>query len=76
MKRLIDALKAKLRHPKIPLVVDEPGRSVLPEDVTMPDIYADKPVAAAPKLEFVEPPGADKSIGFNPYDTAVLQKKK
>jgi len=76
MKRLIGALKAKLHRPKVPPVVDEPGRSGLPEDVSMPDIYAEKPVAVAPKLEFVAAPGANKSIGFNPYDTAVLQKKK
>lgn len=76
MKRLIGALKAKLHLAKARPVVDEPGRSVLPEDVPMPDIYAEKHVAAAPKLEIVHPPGADKSTGFNPYDTAVLQKKK
>ena len=48
-----------------------PGKNVL-----MPDIYADKSVATAPELEILAPPGTDESIGFDPYDTAKMQKKK
>ena len=43
-------------------------------DATMPDIYADKHV---PDRKFLDPSSqdADKTTGFNPYDTAKLHKK-
>jgi len=42
----------------------------------MPDIYADEHTATAPNLKTAGPPPPDpiESSGFNPYDTAVLQK--
>ncbi len=50
----------------------EPEKNVL-----MPDIYSDEHVATVPNLEVLDPssPDTDGSTGFNPYDTAVLQKK-
>ena len=49
-----------------------PGKNVL-----MPDIYADKYDPTVPLLKILDSssPDDDKSIGFNPYDTAVLQNK-
>ena len=43
----------------------------------MPDIYADEHDAAVSDVKVLGPasPDTDNSIGFNPYDTAVLQKK-
>ena len=43
-------------------------------DATMPDIYTDKHV---PDRKFLDPSSqdADKTTGFNPYDTAKLHKK-
>jgi len=45
--------------------------------LVMPDIYADEHVATVPHLKVIDltSPDIDKSIGFNPYDTAVLRKK-
>ncbi len=46
-------------------------------DATMPDIYADTNVAPPADRKFLDPssPNADKTTGFNPYDTARLHKK-
>ncbi len=46
-------------------------------DATMPDIYADTDVASPADRKFLDPssPDADKTTGFNPYDTARLHKK-
>jgi len=43
----------------------------------MPDIYAEEHDAPAPDRKFLDPssPDADKTTGFNPYDTAKLHKK-
>lgn len=51
---------------------EEPGKNV-----PMPDIYADEHIATVPNLKLVDPSAADsdKSTGFDPYDTAVLQDK-
>ncbi len=51
----------------------EPGETNAP----MPDIYADEHDAPAPDRKFLDPssPDADKTTGFNPYDTASLYKK-
>ena len=76
MKGIITALKAKFSRPKILEVTDTPGNTVPVDDASMPDIYADKSASPAPELDILEPAGADKSAGFNPYDTAVLHKKK
>ncbi len=47
------------------------------KDISMPDIYADSDVVTEPDLKILQQPSADgdKSVGFNPYDTGVLQKK-
>jgi len=49
-----------------------PGKTVL-----MPDIYAEEFVPRDEPFEIEEesPPADDETGGFNPYDTAVLQKK-
>ncbi len=43
----------------------------------MPDIYADEHGAPAPDRSFLDPSptDADKTTGFNPYDTAKMHKK-
>jgi hypothetical protein len=43
----------------------------------MPDIYASEYVAKKTDPEIVDQslPNIDKFVGFNPYDTGVLQKK-
>ena len=46
-------------------------------DAPMPDIYADEHDVPAPDRKFLDPssPDADKTTGFNPYDTAKMHKK-
>ena len=50
------------------------------KDVSMPDIYAEKRAVEETSVEVapsdVEPPGIDRSRGFNPYDTGVFLYKK
>ncbi len=48
-----------------------PGKNIL-----MPDIYGNERIATVPDLKILDPssPDTDESTGFNPYDTAVLQK--
>ncbi len=77
MKRIIGALKAKLSRPNATVVADQSSNTVSVEDVVMPDIYADEQVATVWGIKILDPssPDIDKSTGFNPYDTAVLQKK-
>ncbi len=58
----------------------DPGPEPEPEpepDGMMPDIYADEHVSPPPDRKFLDPssPDADKTTGFNPYDTARLHKK-
>lgn len=47
------------------------------QDGTMPDIYADEHDTTPSNRKFLDPssPDADKTTGFNPYDTASLHKK-
>ncbi len=77
MKRIIGALKAKLSRPKARVAADQSSNPVSADDLVTPDIYADEHVATLPDLKPLVPssPGIDKSAGFNPYDTAVFQKK-
>jgi hypothetical protein len=77
MKKIIGALKAKLSRPKESVVDDQSSDTVSAEDVVMPDIYADEYVATVQDLKVIDlsSPDIDESNGFNPYDTAVLQKK-
>ena len=46
-------------------------------DAPIPDIYADDHCSPAPSRKFLDPssPDADKTTGFNPYDTAKMHKK-
>ena len=58
--------------------VDDSTQEQLPDrDATMPDIYAEEHVTPGPDRKFLDPsaPDADKTTGFNPYDTAKLHKK-
>ena len=77
MKRITKWLERISSRPKTPVEADQPSSPVSVEDIAMPDIYADKPVAKVPELKTLVPssPDADETTGFNPYDTAVLQKK-
>ncbi len=77
MKRIIGALKAKLSRPKSPVVDDQPSHTVAVDELVMPDIYAHEDVVTVRDLKIIDlsSPDVDESAGFNPYDTAVLQKK-
>ena len=58
--------------------LDEPkDMQDLASDAPMPDIYADEHDVPAPDRKFLDPssPDADKTTGFNPYDTAKMHKK-
>ena len=56
---------------------DSTQEQISDQDGRMPDIYADEPVTPASDRKFLDPsaPDADKTTGFNPYDTAKLHKK-
>ena len=47
------------------------------ENATMPDIYADELAETMPHLRYLEPssPDANKTTGFNLYDTVKMHKK-
>ena len=49
----------------------------LVSDAPMPDMHADDHKAREPDRKFLDPssPDADKTTGFNPYDTARMHKK-
>jgi hypothetical protein len=49
----------------------------LVNDAPLPDIYADDHGSPTPSRKFLDPssPDADKTTGFNPYDTAGMHKK-
>ena len=77
MKRIFGALKTRLSSPADVAEDDPPTATMSAEDVVMPDIYADEHVATVSDLKIIGPssPDSDDAEGFNPYDTAVLQKK-
>ena len=78
MKRIIRVIKAKLSRPKSPVVDDQSSHAVSTEEASMPDIYGDEFVATVQDIKIIDlssPEDVDESTGFNPYDTAVLQKK-
>jgi len=76
MKRIIGALKAKLPRPKCHVVDDQPSHSVSVAEVVMPDIYGDNYDVTVPQLMIIAPTLEDgESAGFNPYDTAKMEKK-
>ena len=77
MKRIIKALAAIIRRPKAGAGADEPDGPISVENVSMPDIYADRHDAIAPDSRVIDQPtlDVDMSAGFNPYDTAILRKK-
>ncbi len=77
MKRIIGALKAKLSRPKESVVDDQSSHTVSAEDVLMPDIYGDEHDVTVPLLRILDQPTLEdgESAGFNPYDTAKMQKE-
>ena len=89
MKQIISWLQAKLSRSKSidppsesesvnPNELDLPREMQdLVNDAPMPDIYADDHGSPAPSRKFLDPssPDADKTTGFNPYDTAKIHKK-
>ncbi len=77
MKRIIRWLETIFSGAKAPFVGDQSSNAVSVDDLVTPDIYADEHVATVPDLRTLVPssPDIDKSEGFNPYDTAVFQKK-
>jgi hypothetical protein len=82
MKHIINWLEARLSRSKSADPSDSPskpksskpgkGNLGLPKD--MQDLVDDAPM---PDRKFLDPssPDADKTTGFNPYDTANLHKK-
>ncbi len=91
MNRIIRWLEAKMFrsksvYPPVNPARTKPDRSELDlpkdtqdlvNDAPIPDIYADDQGGPAQDRKFLEPssPDADKTTGFNPYDTAKLHKK-
>jgi hypothetical protein len=77
LNRIIRWLEKITSRPKAQIATDQPAKPLTVEDVAMPDIYADEHLAKVPKRETLVPasPEADEKSGFNPYDTAVFQKK-
>jgi len=78
MKRIFKALRARMSRPKSPVVDDQSSYAVSTDEASMPDIYGDEFVATVQDIKIIDlssPEDVDESTGFNPYDTAVLQKK-
>jgi len=67
-----------LSRPKAPVVDDQSSNTGSVETLVMPDIYADEYTKTVPDVKVVDlsPAIFDTSAGFNPYDTAALQKTK
>jgi len=76
MKRVIEWLRTKFSQPAPAIAADQPS-SPVSEDVLMPDIYADAKLDIEADFKALDQPTPDiaEPDGFNPYDTAVLQKK-
>ncbi len=76
MKRISRTLKEKSSQPEAPVADDQSSNTVSVEDVLMPDIYGENNDDTEPLLDILDTSSPDdESTGFNPYDTAVLQKK-
>jgi hypothetical protein len=77
MERIIEWLRTKFSQPTSAIATDQPS-SAASKDVLMPDIYADTHVDVEADLKALDQPTPDieEPDGFNPYDTAVLQKKQ
>ena len=76
MKRISGTHKEKSSQPEAPVADDQSSDTVSVEDVLMPDIYAENSDDTEPLLNILDPSSPDdESTEFNPYDTAVLQKK-
>jgi hypothetical protein len=73
MKRIVEWVRTVLSRTEAPVEVDQPSKPLLAEDLVMPEIYAE--VKTTSKIFDLSAPGADKTRGFNPYDTGRLQKK-
>ena len=63
-------------QPTSAIATDQPS-SAVSKDILMPDIYADAQVDIEADIKTLDQPTPDieEPDGFNPYDTAVLQKK-
>ena len=77
MEQIIEWLRTKFSQPTSAIATDQPS-SAASKDVLMPDIYADTHVDVEADLKALDQPTPDieEPDGFNPYDTAVLQKKQ
>ena len=69
--------KTKLSDSTTPVADDQTSNTVSVEDVLMPDIYGENDDDTQPLLNVLDPSSTDTNdlTGFDPYDTAVLQKK-
>jgi hypothetical protein len=77
MKRIVEWLRTKFSQPTPAIATDQPSNAAS-KDVLMPDIYADTHVDVEADLKAPDQPTPDieELAGFNPYDTADLQKKQ
>ena len=77
MKRMIEWAATMFSRPEVSDVAEQSSKLVSVEDLVMPDIYADELADTVPILRVIDlsSPDADKTRGFNPYDTGTLQKK-
>jgi len=77
MKRIFRWLKMSFSRPTSAIATDQPS-SAVSKDILMPDIYADAQVDIEADIKTLDQPTPDieEPDGFNPYDTAVLQKKQ
>ncbi len=77
MKRISVMHKGNSSKPKAPGADDQSSNPVPVEDVVMPDIYGENDDDTQPLLNVLDPSSTDTNdlTGFDPYDTAVLQKK-
>jgi len=73
MKRIVEWARTILSRPQGPVADDQPSKPVSEEDLVMPDIYAK--VKTTAEILDLSSPDSDGKRGFNPYDTARLQKK-
>ena len=73
MKRIVEWVNAFLSRREESVEVDKPSEPLSVEDLQMPDIYAEVP--STTELLDLSSPDSDKKRGFNPYDTARLNRK-
>jgi hypothetical protein len=73
MKRIVEWARRILSRPQVPVEDDQPSKPLSEDDMVMPDIYAE--VKTTAEVLDLSSPDSDRKRGFNPYDTARLQKK-